>query len=575
MECAVALTLPPDQAVFEFDEFRVDCEEHRLLRDGAELPLEPKAYSLLVALLKHAGHVVGRDKLLDEVWEKRFVTPSVLTRAIGQIRTALHDHADAPRYVQTVHTHGYRFIGKLRAAAQDTPTRWRASSSSAQAPGVAEAKDSYAVALRYLWERTPASLEEALRRFTECTRLDPRNARAHAKIAQCCLLLFEYGDWDTDAAFARARESIARAQTLEPFLAEAYAAQGLLELELNNYQVATCLLQLAVDLDATLLQPRIWLGTAMSCCARLADGERVLLDAADVHSGNVVVLAGLSLNMALQGHWESSEQLLAGIRRVNSGYLELYWQMAWLRLQQGRLAEAWTILLEAEDEAGKNAWTHRCLCKLASMCALPEPGAPSGLITGSVACELHTHRLWLRGEWSAAVDWLSSRQAPAIEACLWAAWLGHSLACAGRPVEALAKYDSAFPLDPSCGDSLKRVWDFCLGLGERANHASLLDRDHPRRQPIIDGLHAQIRRLHDGGMRLPSLDYHASVLHALDGNASACLQALDRALDGGFRDAFALSRELAWRSFPDASGLDARRERMGACIAAERAKIGH
>src|SRR3546814_17449811 len=52
-------------------------------------------------------------ELLDLVWGHRHVTPGVLTRAIAQLRHALEDDSHNPRYIQTQHAMGYRFIGVL------------------------------------------------------------------------------------------------------------------------------------------------------------------------------------------------------------------------------------------------------------------------------------------------------------------------------------------------------------------------------------------------------------------------------------------------------------------------------
>ncbi|MGV8959498.1 MAG: winged helix-turn-helix domain-containing protein [Stenotrophomonas sp.] len=84
-------------------------------RDGQPYSLEPKAFAVLLLLLRHAGELVERDQLLDAVWGHRHVTPGVLTRAIAQLRAALDDHPHAPRYIQTQHAMGYRFIGTLQS----------------------------------------------------------------------------------------------------------------------------------------------------------------------------------------------------------------------------------------------------------------------------------------------------------------------------------------------------------------------------------------------------------------------------------------------------------------------------
>ncbi|KFN42130.1 hypothetical protein N790_11870 [Arenimonas malthae CC-JY-1] len=91
----------------------MDVAGHVLTRGGQVQPIEPKAFSVLVELLRHAGETVGRDQLLDAVWGHRHVTPGVLTRAIAQARTALADDSHHPRYIQTRHSVGYRFIGQL------------------------------------------------------------------------------------------------------------------------------------------------------------------------------------------------------------------------------------------------------------------------------------------------------------------------------------------------------------------------------------------------------------------------------------------------------------------------------
>ncbi|HET6431012.1 winged helix-turn-helix domain-containing protein [Dyella sp.] len=99
---------------FEFDDVLVDPAARILVRGGVERPLEPKAFTVLLVLLQRRGELVGRDELLDAVWGHRHVTPGVLTRAIAQLRHALEDDSQHPRYIQTRHALGYAFIGELR-----------------------------------------------------------------------------------------------------------------------------------------------------------------------------------------------------------------------------------------------------------------------------------------------------------------------------------------------------------------------------------------------------------------------------------------------------------------------------
>ncbi|MEO6801313.1 MAG: winged helix-turn-helix domain-containing protein, partial [Rhodanobacter sp.] len=99
---------------YHFDDIVVDPAAHSIVRAGVAQAVEPKTFAVLMALLQHAGELVGRDDLLDEVWGHRHVTPGVLTRAIAQLRHALGDDSQQPRYIQTRHALGYSFIGQLQ-----------------------------------------------------------------------------------------------------------------------------------------------------------------------------------------------------------------------------------------------------------------------------------------------------------------------------------------------------------------------------------------------------------------------------------------------------------------------------
>lgn len=98
-------------ARYRCGDLELDVRARRLLRGGAEVALEPKAYAVLQELLRHHGEVVARDALLDSVWGHRHVTPAVLNRIIALLRRAMGDDADHPHLIRTVHGVGYAFIG--------------------------------------------------------------------------------------------------------------------------------------------------------------------------------------------------------------------------------------------------------------------------------------------------------------------------------------------------------------------------------------------------------------------------------------------------------------------------------
>jgi DNA-binding winged helix-turn-helix (wHTH) protein len=117
--------MPPsvldDHWLYQCDDIAVDPCAHRLVRAGQVRPVEPKAYTVLVRLLEQAGDVVDKETLLDAAWGHRHVTPGVLSHAISQLRHALGDSALHPRYIATVHTIGYRFMGEVHRRPRPAP----------------------------------------------------------------------------------------------------------------------------------------------------------------------------------------------------------------------------------------------------------------------------------------------------------------------------------------------------------------------------------------------------------------------------------------------------------------------
>jgi TolB-like protein/DNA-binding winged helix-turn-helix (wHTH) protein/tetratricopeptide (TPR) repeat protein len=110
--------------VYRFDDFLVDPGTWRLTRSGQEIHVEPVVLRLLIYLIEHRGRLVSRQELMDTVWGDTVISDSALTKAAGRLRQALGDESAAPRYVETVHSQGYRFIAEVEEIGQpDRPVR--------------------------------------------------------------------------------------------------------------------------------------------------------------------------------------------------------------------------------------------------------------------------------------------------------------------------------------------------------------------------------------------------------------------------------------------------------------------
>src|ERR1700679_1129018 len=104
---------PLDPITYICGEFLIESTNRRFSRDSLEVVLEPKVFAVVLQLLARPGELVTRDQLLDAVWGHRFVTPSTLNRIIALARRAFADDVDRPKFIQTVHGAGYRFIGPV------------------------------------------------------------------------------------------------------------------------------------------------------------------------------------------------------------------------------------------------------------------------------------------------------------------------------------------------------------------------------------------------------------------------------------------------------------------------------
>ena len=102
-----------------FGPFAFDRQNRLLWRDGIEVALPPRVLGVLEVLLDRPGQIVARQDLLDGVWKDAFVTDTSLAEAVSFLRQALGDDPQAPRYIQTVHRRGYRFLPVLT----ETPPR--------------------------------------------------------------------------------------------------------------------------------------------------------------------------------------------------------------------------------------------------------------------------------------------------------------------------------------------------------------------------------------------------------------------------------------------------------------------
>jgi DNA-binding winged helix-turn-helix (wHTH) protein len=96
---------------FHFGEFTLEVGTRQLLEAGRATHVSPKAFDLLHVLLDRRPRVVAKKELNDRLWPDTFVSDVNLATLVAELRRALHDDAARPRFIRTVHRHGYAFSG--------------------------------------------------------------------------------------------------------------------------------------------------------------------------------------------------------------------------------------------------------------------------------------------------------------------------------------------------------------------------------------------------------------------------------------------------------------------------------
>lgn len=106
----------PSQRLYRFSGHRMDVRT-RELRDaaGARVPLTAKAFDVLRHLVEHRDRVVGKDELLEAVWQGRVIEENSLAKTVSALRHALGVDGADHRFIVTIPGHGYRFVADVQA----------------------------------------------------------------------------------------------------------------------------------------------------------------------------------------------------------------------------------------------------------------------------------------------------------------------------------------------------------------------------------------------------------------------------------------------------------------------------
>ena len=258
------------QERYEFGDFALDVGERRLTRDGQAVRLEPKAYDVLVELVRECGRLVTKQELLARIWPEAFVEEGILTVHISKLRKALGDLDHPAKCIETVPRSGYRFI---------IPVTPMATGAEAVPAGNTtcplEVYEFVGRGRSHLLSASHFELPAAVSSFQAAIEIDPSYAAAHAGLAltRCAQAAFRVVP--QAQAYAEAKASALRSLAMDSQCADAQAALGVvLFLSEWDWAAAERSLRRALEINPAHSEALLHYGSLMEALGQLDKGLR-------------------------------------------------------------------------------------------------------------------------------------------------------------------------------------------------------------------------------------------------------------------------------------------------------------
>jgi TolB-like protein len=99
---------------YRFEDYVLDTDRRELYLGNGVAPLAPRAFDILVYLIRNRERVVSKDDLIAAIWDGRIVSESALTTRLNSVRSAIGDSGEEQRLIKTLPRKGVRFVGIVR-----------------------------------------------------------------------------------------------------------------------------------------------------------------------------------------------------------------------------------------------------------------------------------------------------------------------------------------------------------------------------------------------------------------------------------------------------------------------------
>jgi DNA-binding winged helix-turn-helix (wHTH) protein len=325
----------------------VDETDGRLTCRGRSLALTPKAFEVLVYLLRRHPRLVTRDELLDAAWPDCCVSDGTLTSTIWMVRRAL---SNSGAWIETIPKRGYRFVGAVKSGDPSIDSAGHAALPSHRAAAI-EAYQQCLAGRHHCHSWPTSTFHRSRELFERAIRLDPTSAAAHFGLALYHGIGAAMGLLRPVEGWRQFQRSLLAARSLDPALAENYNGIAAEHLYLHrDWEQAERAFTRGLEIAPDEAETRNHYGFSLALFGRV--------DEAIAHIGRAIHLDPLSMrfrwNLAFvlyqSCRYDEAIEQCQLIRDVDATYLHAYVLMGDSYEQKGELFEALRHWQLAEPE---------------------------------------------------------------------------------------------------------------------------------------------------------------------------------------------------------------------------------
>lgn len=372
-----------------FGPYRLNLDTGELSRSDVPVKLQPQPAKLLVLLVERAGELVTRDEIRRGVWgTETFVDfDQSVNFCVRQIRTALHDNAETPCYLETLPRRGYRFIAPVQQVERpDSRPVLEHSSLQARRPAIfrrtvivaalmvittavlsvgafrqsrlraakvtSAANQQVELGRFFLNKFSQPDTATAIEHFNAAIKEDPNCAAAYAGLADAynqLAMVFIAGKPPTNVRLLAIRAAT-RAIQLDPTLAEAHAALGYTTLHELDWAQAERALNRAIELNRRYARAHMTYASYLAAQRRFKDAIAEAQEAVDIEPASLRVRQVFGWMLYFDRQYDAAIRELQTIVQMDRTFALAQFHLGEVLLVAGRFDEAIATLQRVVDE---------------------------------------------------------------------------------------------------------------------------------------------------------------------------------------------------------------------------------